>query len=95
MANMLIITGAGFTTTSAPVSWLIYCLVDYEGTRDRLYEELCESGIANGKELVTWTCCIGPCMSWVKVFVYIGSQDPKKIPGDCSGFPNNTNDPGR
>ncbi|OKP11824.1 Cytochrome P450 4c21 [Penicillium subrubescens] len=55
LANMLIITGAGFTATSTLMSWLIYCLINYEGTQDRLYEELCEAGIANTNEAVTWT----------------------------------------
>jgi cytochrome P450 len=59
LANMLIVTGAGFTTTSALLSWLIYCLVTYEGTQDRLYNELTENGIvdANGQHpnTTTWT----------------------------------------
>lgn len=37
LASMLIVTGAGFTTTSALMSWLIYCLVNYESTQDRFY----------------------------------------------------------
>ena len=55
LGNMLVVTGAGFTTTSALMSWLVYCLVKYEGTQDRLYEGLCENGIANGKKPVDWT----------------------------------------
>ncbi|OJJ36281.1 hypothetical protein ASPWEDRAFT_66733 [Aspergillus wentii DTO 134E9] len=47
LANMLIVAGAGFTTTSALMSWLIYCLVTYEGVQDRLYQELKECGISN------------------------------------------------
>jgi cytochrome P450 len=69
LANMLIVTGAGFTTTSALMSWLIYCLVNYEGTQDRLYEELCEAGIANTKEPVTWTPELAHSLSYLDCFV--------------------------
>ncbi|KAL4972482.1 cytochrome P450 [Aspergillus desertorum] len=58
LANTLIVTGAGFTTTSALLSWLIYCLVTYEGTQDRLYSELVDYGIVgpDGEpNKTTWT----------------------------------------
>lgn len=32
LANMLIVIGASFRTTSALLSWLIYCLVKYKST---------------------------------------------------------------
>jgi cytochrome P450 len=47
LANMVIVTGAGFTTTSSLFSWLIYFLVMYERHQERLYEELIEHGITN------------------------------------------------
>jgi cytochrome P450 len=69
LANMLIITGAGFTATSALMSWLIYCLINYEGTPNRLYEELCEAGIANTNEAVTWTPELPHSLSYLDCFV--------------------------
>ncbi|KAH8897425.1 cytochrome P450 [Thozetella sp. PMI_491] len=36
----IVATGAGFTTTSSLLSWLIYGLVEYEGTQDRMLQEL-------------------------------------------------------
>ncbi|KAF2205770.1 cytochrome P450 [Delitschia confertaspora ATCC 74209] len=47
LANMLVVSGAGFTTTSALMSWLIYCLVTYPGTQDRLLQELIDYGITD------------------------------------------------
>lgn len=47
LANMVIVTGAGFTTTSALLSWLIYCLVNYPGTQDCLLQELIDNGISH------------------------------------------------
>ncbi|RKU42357.1 hypothetical protein DL546_000364 [Coniochaeta pulveracea] len=37
---LLVATGAGFTTTSSLLSWLIYSMVTYEGTQERLLQEL-------------------------------------------------------
>ena len=37
-------TGAGFTTTSSLLSWLIYGLVAYPGMQDRLLQELIDNG---------------------------------------------------
>lgn len=53
---------------SAPVLWLIYCLVNYKSTRDRLYKELCKSGIANGKEPVAGRVAQGHLCSRVQGF---------------------------
>lgn len=50
LSNMIIVTGAGFTTTSALLSWLVYCLVTYEGTQDRLLQELVDYGISEETE---------------------------------------------
>ncbi|KAJ5912664.1 Cytochrome P450 [Penicillium tannophilum] len=69
LANMLIVTGAGFTTTSALMSWLLYCLVHYEGTQDRLYEELCEKGIANSDKPVEWTPELAHGLPYLDCFV--------------------------
>lgn len=72
LANMLIVTGAGFTTTSALLSWLIYCLVTYEGTQDRLYQELVENGIVgpNGeRNETTWTPDLAHSLPYLDNFV--------------------------
>ncbi|KAH8912836.1 cytochrome P450 CYP540B16 [Coniochaeta sp. PMI_546] len=37
---LLVATGAGFTTTSSLLSWLIYSLVKYPGNQERLFQEL-------------------------------------------------------
>jgi cytochrome P450 len=60
VASMLIVTGAGFITTSTLMSWLLHCLVTYEGAQDRLYEELCERGVANTDKPVDWTTRVRP-----------------------------------
>jgi cytochrome P450 len=69
VANMLIVTGAGFTTTSALMSWLLYCLVAYEGAQDRLYEELCERGVANTDKPVDWTPEFAHSLTFLDSFV--------------------------
>ncbi|PKS06184.1 hypothetical protein jhhlp_007501 [Lomentospora prolificans] len=52
LANMLIVTGAGYTTTSALMSWIIYSIVTYPGEQDRLLQELVDNGIGPDTE---WT----------------------------------------
>jgi len=52
LANMIVVTGAGYTTTSALMSWLIYCLVIYPETQDRLLQELVDFGFTSETE---WT----------------------------------------
>ncbi|KAG2414291.1 hypothetical protein HFD88_003482 [Aspergillus terreus] len=72
LANVLVVTGAGFTTTSALLSWLIYCLVTYEGTQDRLYQELVEYGIVgpNGeRNQTTWTPDLAHSLPYMDKFV--------------------------
>ncbi|KAE8385273.1 cytochrome P450 [Aspergillus alliaceus] len=44
-------TGAGFTTTSSLLSWLIYGLVTYPGMQDRLLQELIDHGIDENTQL--------------------------------------------
>lgn len=72
LANMLIVAGAGFTTTSALMSWLVYCLTTYEGTQERLYQELVEFGVVgpNGeRNETTWTPDLAHSMSYLDKFV--------------------------
>ncbi|KAJ4300645.1 hypothetical protein N0V88_003330 [Collariella sp. IMI 366227] len=45
LSNMLVVTGAGYTTTSALLSWLVYCIVTYPGMQDKLLQELIDYGI--------------------------------------------------
>ncbi|OQD79985.1 hypothetical protein PENANT_c041G09622 [Penicillium antarcticum] len=48
---LLVTTGAGFTTTSSLLSWLIYGLVTYPGMQDRLLQELVDNGIDENTEI--------------------------------------------
>lgn len=66
LANMIIVTGAGFTTTSALLSWLIYCLVTYEGMQERLLQELVDYGIDNNTE---WTPDLANNLPFLDKFV--------------------------
>lgn len=50
--NVLVLLGAGFITSSAFLSWLIYSLVVYPGMQERLLQELVDHGAAPGKR---WT----------------------------------------
>ncbi|EFX05854.1 cytochrome p450 monooxygenase [Grosmannia clavigera kw1407] len=44
LSALIVVTGAGFTTTSSLLSWLIYSLVTYPGVQDRLLQELVDHG---------------------------------------------------
>lgn len=71
LANMLIVTGAGFTTTSALMSWLVYCLATYEVTQERLYQELVAFRIVgpNGeRNETTWTPDLAHSMPYLDKF---------------------------
>ena len=52
LPNMLIVTGAGYTTTSALMSWLLYCVMTYPGVQEKLLQELVDFGIDGETE---WT----------------------------------------
>ncbi|KAI0020274.1 cytochrome P450 [Xylariomycetidae sp. FL0641] len=41
---LVVATGAGFTTTSSLLSWLLYGLVTYPGMQERLLQELVDAG---------------------------------------------------
>ncbi|KAK1773874.1 cytochrome P450 [Copromyces sp. CBS 386.78] len=47
LSNMLVVNGAGYTTTSSLLSWCIYALVTYPQMQDRLLQELIDYGINN------------------------------------------------
>ena len=42
---LMVVTGAGFTTTSSLLSWLVYCCVTYPDMQDRILQELVDHDI--------------------------------------------------
>ncbi|KAJ5632842.1 hypothetical protein N7490_009181 [Penicillium lividum] len=48
---LVVATGAGFTTTSSLLSWLIYGLVTYPGMQERLLQELIDNGFNDETEI--------------------------------------------
>lgn len=51
-SNTVVVTGAGFTTTSTLLAWCLYALTTYEGCQERLLQELVDHGIT---EETQWT----------------------------------------
>ncbi|CAG8141583.1 unnamed protein product [Penicillium salamii] len=45
MQALVVATGAGFTTTSSLLSWLLYSMVNYPGMQERLLQELIDNDI--------------------------------------------------
>ncbi|KAJ5789289.1 uncharacterized protein N7518_006300 [Penicillium psychrosexuale] len=45
MEALVVATGAGFTTTSSLLSWLLYSVVNYPGMQERLLQELIDNDI--------------------------------------------------
>lgn len=66
LGNMLIVTGAGYTTTSALMSWLIYSIVTYPGIQDKLLQELIDYGIGPGTE---WSPELAHGLPYLEKFV--------------------------
>lgn len=52
LSNTLALVGAGFVTSSAFLSWLIYSLITYPEQQDRLLQELLDHGATPDKQ---WT----------------------------------------
>ncbi|KAM3563901.1 hypothetical protein MY1884_001022 [Beauveria asiatica] len=52
ISNVVILLGAGFTTSSSLLSWCIYSLVQYPGSQERLLQEMIDHG-ADGER--KWT----------------------------------------
>jgi len=48
---LVVATGAGFTTTSSLLSWLIYGLVVYPGMQERLLQELIDNGFDENTQM--------------------------------------------
>ncbi|KAI0147797.1 cytochrome P450 [Xylariaceae sp. FL1272] len=51
MEPLVVATGAGFTTTSSLLSWLIYGLVTYPGMQERLLQELVDNGFDENTQM--------------------------------------------
>ncbi|KIX09416.1 uncharacterized protein Z518_00496 [Rhinocladiella mackenziei CBS 650.93] len=51
LTNTLSILGAGFTTISALLSWLLYCLITYKGHQERLLQEFVDHGVDENTKL--------------------------------------------
>ncbi|KAF5854160.1 hypothetical protein GGP41_006969 [Bipolaris sorokiniana] len=64
--NMLPIAGAGFTTTSSLLSWLLYALCVYPGNQDRLLQELVDAGV---NENTKWTPELSDGLTFLDKFV--------------------------
>ena len=66
LSNMLVVTGAGYTTTSSLMSWLIYCITTYPGEQDRLLQELIDNDIGPDTE---WTPDLAHGLPYLDKFV--------------------------
>jgi cytochrome P450 len=54
MAHALVVaTGAGFTTTSSLLSWLLYGVVTYPGVQEKLLQELVDNNFTDEMELTS------------------------------------------
>ncbi|KAF2129727.1 cytochrome P450 [Dothidotthia symphoricarpi CBS 119687] len=53
LANVVVMLGAGFTTTSSLLSWSLYALTKYPGNQERLLQEMIDHG-ADGKRTWSW-----------------------------------------
>ncbi|KAF2999609.1 hypothetical protein G7054_g10211 [Neopestalotiopsis clavispora] len=51
MEPLVVATGAGFTTTSSLLSWLLYGLVAYPGNQERLLQELIDNGFDENTQI--------------------------------------------
>lgn len=53
MEPLVVATGAGFTTTSSLLSWLIYGLVVYPGMQERILQELVDNGFEQDTQITS------------------------------------------
>jgi hypothetical protein len=60
------VVGAGFVTTACLLSWLIYSLCTYEGTQDRLLQELVHHGVT---EDTTWDPDFADSLPYLNKFI--------------------------
>lgn len=66
LASMVPVTGAGFTTTSALLSWCLYALTMHEGVQDKLLQELVNAGINNS---IKWDPDLPNTLHYLDCFV--------------------------
>lgn len=53
LSALIVATGAGFTTTSSLLSWLIYSLVTYSGVQEKLLQELVDNDFSDEMEMTS------------------------------------------
>lgn len=51
VSALVVASGAGFTTTSSLLSWLVYGLVSYPGMQERLVQELVNKDFKDGDDV--------------------------------------------
>ncbi|KAF2090166.1 cytochrome P450 [Saccharata proteae CBS 121410] len=66
VSNLVVVTGAGFTTISTLLSWMIYAAVTYPREQDRLLQELVDHGINNE---TTWDPDLVQSLAYMDKFV--------------------------
>jgi cytochrome P450 len=65
-SNIVVISGAGFTTTSSLLSWVLYCVVAYPGNQERLLQDLVDHGI---NEKTQWTPELSISLHFLENFI--------------------------
>ncbi|KAI8936736.1 hypothetical protein NX059_007123 [Plenodomus lindquistii] len=53
ISALIVATGAGFTTTSSLLSWLIYSIVTYPGIQEKLLQELVDNDFSDEMEMTS------------------------------------------
>ncbi|KIW95437.1 uncharacterized protein Z519_04021 [Cladophialophora bantiana CBS 173.52] len=66
LGNIVIMTAAGFTTTSSLLSWMIYSAVTYEGQQERLLQELVDHDVSN---VIDWSPDLAGSLKYLDKFV--------------------------
>lgn len=66
MQALVVAMGAGFTTTSSLLSWLIYGIVTYPGVQEKLLQELIDNGIDADTQL---TADLTDCLIFMDKFI--------------------------
>lgn len=66
LGNIVIMTAAGFTTTSSLLAWMIYSAVTYKGEQERLLQELVNYNVSNDMD---WTPELASSLKYLDKFV--------------------------
>ncbi|KAK4208587.1 cytochrome P450 monooxygenase [Rhypophila decipiens] len=69
LANQIVVTGAGYTTTSALLSWCIYCLVTYPDIQANLLQELVDFDINPSNPEFNWTPDLAHSLPYLDKFI--------------------------